>query len=134
MVNALFQLGLSISYESKKSERGLENKFAKPSKAYCFDNANKISSSNTTSGSANFNGTVISVFSFGGTDETTTAFNVSKGDPKKKLELPEYYANIEPVDNQLPVVPSVSQDVLVGDASSVDENTRNGELLWMNRR
>ena len=150
LVDALFQLGLSISYDRVQEIRkkfgdqiceeflkgGVVWGYSLPKstpKAYGFDNANKISSSNTASGSANFNGTVISVFSFGETEETTTMFNTSEGDPKKKLKLPEYYTNIEPVDNQAPVVPSVTQEVLVGDASTVDENSRNGELPWMNK-
>ena len=67
-----------------------------------------MSSSNATSGSANVNGAVISVFSFGKSEEAIANFNSSNGDRRKKLKLPEYYTNIEPVDNEAPVVPSAT--------------------------
>ena len=82
LVNAMFRLGLSISYdrlqEIRKSfgdqicqtflDSGVVWGYALPKgtpKTYGFDNANKTSAPTTASGSANFNGTVISVFSFG---------------------------------------------------------------------
>ena len=83
-------------------------------------------------GSANFNGTVISVFSFSKSEEATANFNTSNGDPWKKFKLSEY-TNIEPVDNEVLVVPSAAQKVLASDALIIDENSRNGELPWMNK-
>lgn len=79
-------------------------------KRYGFDNANKISSFNTTSGSANF---------------------IPSDDPRKKLKLPEYCKNIESVDNESSVFPSATQKVLVGDVSTVVEKSCNGKLPWM---
>ena len=52
-------------------------------------------------------------------------------DPRKKLKLPEYCKNIEPVDNESSVFPSATQKVLVGDASTVVEKSCNGKLTWM---
>ena len=101
LVHALFQLCLSTSYDRvqeirKKSGNQICEEFLKSgfvwkysllkstSKAYGFHSANKISSSNTTSGNAKFNGTVSSVFSFDESEEVKN-FNASNGDPRKKL-------------------------------------------------
>ena len=78
--------------------------------------------------SGKFNETVVSVFSFDKSEEATTRFNRSNGDTRKALKLPEYYINIEPVDNEAPVVPSAPVVL-----STVDENSRNDELSWMNK-
>ena len=99
-------------------------------KAYGFDNANKILSSTTASGSANFNGTVISVFSFGDGNESTMSFDMNKGNPRRKLELPQYYTNIEPVDGKTSSIPSVDEEELEGDVSKVKANCENGEMKW----
>ena len=150
LVDALFRLGLSISYDRVQEIRkilgdqicqefldcGVVWAYSLPKgtpKAYGFDNANKTSASTTASGSANFNGTVISVFSFGETNETVKSFNIYDGNPKNKLQLPEYYTNIDPVHNERPVVPSVEEANLVGDASQVEDNCKNGELSWMKK-
>ena len=97
-------------------------------KAYGFDNAYKNTTSTTASGSANFNGTVISVFCFGESDEVTKSFNMKEGNPKRKLKLPEYYTDIEPVDKKTSQIPPVEGHTLVGDASKVKEYCESGEM------
>ena len=89
---------------------------------------NKISSISKISGSGKFDETVVSVFSFDKSEEATARFNASNGDTRKALKLPEYYINIEPVDNEAPVIPSAPVVL-----STVDENSRNDELSWMNK-
>ena len=70
----------------------------------------------TASGSANFNATVISVFSFGETTENEKSFNIHKGSPNRKLYLPKYHSDIEPVESDRPKVAS-DEVSLIGDAS-----------------
>lgn len=97
-------------------------------RAYGFDNANKNSSSNKISESANFNRTVISVFSFGKSEEAIANFYTSKDDPKKKLKLPEYNISIEAVDNKASVIKSATQKALIDCALTADPNSRNGKI------
>ena len=56
-----------------------------------------------------FSGTVISKFSFNKSEEAATNFNTSNGDLRKKLKLPQYYTNIETVDNEAPVISSATK-------------------------
>ena len=133
LVDALFNLGVSISYNRVQEIRKrlgdqICEEFHDKSvvwgyyllkgtpKAYGFDNANKTSASATASGSANFNATVISVFSFGETTENVKSFNIHKGNPNRKLYLPRYYSEIEPVESDRPTVAS-DEVSLIGDAS-----------------
>ena len=102
-------------------------------KAYGFDNANTNSSSNITSGSANFRRTVMSVFSFSKSEKATANFNTSNGDLRQKLKFREYYTSIKPVDNVDPVDPSGNQKVLVGDTSTVDEKSDISKRSWVNK-
>ena len=138
LVDALFRLGLTISYDRVQQIRksvgdqiceefrkdGVVWAYSLPKgtpKAYGFDNANKNSSSTTASESANFNGTVVSVFSFGDSDEVTKSLNMKGGKPNRKLKVPDYYSNIEPVDKKTSQIPPVEGHRLIGDASQVPE-------------
>ena len=57
-----------------------------------------------------FNGAVISKFSFGKSEEAAAATNFkANGDLRKKLKLPEYYTNTETVDNEASVIPSATK-------------------------
>ena len=76
---------------------------------------------------------LISVFTFKWLEEATANFNTSNGDPRKKPKLREYYTNMKPFDNEAPVIPSATQKVLVGNASTVHENCHNSELPWLNK-
>ena len=69
----------------------------KPRKEDGFDNGNKTSKSTTASRFANFNGTVISVFSFGESQEAIKLFNMKKSLHNEKLKLPDYDTNIQPI-------------------------------------
>ena len=150
LVDALFRLGLSVSYDRVQQIRksladqvcqefdreGVVWAYSLPKgtpKAYGFDNANKNSTSTTASGSANFNGTVISVFSFGESDEVTKSLNMKEGNPKRKLKLPEYYTDIEPMDKKTSQIPPVEGHTLVGDASKVKEYCESGEMEWLKK-
>ena len=150
LVDALFRLGLSISndrvHQIRKSfgdqiceefqKDGVVWAYSLPKgtpKAYGFDNANKNSSSTTAPGSANFDGTVISVFRFGDSDEVKKSFNRKEGNPNRKLKLPDYYSSIEPVGNKTSQIPPVEGHRMVGDASQVPEYCKMGEMEWMKK-
>ena len=74
-------------------------------KPYGFGNANKIFQSATAFGNANFNGSVILVFSFGESKETIQSFDLNKSTTKQKLKLPNDYTEIQPFATADYVVP-----------------------------
>ena len=58
---------------------------------------------------------------------------MKEGNLKKKLELPEYYTNIEPVDKKTARVPPLEGHQLIGDATKVKEYRKRGEEEWMKK-
>ena len=114
LIDALFQLDLSISYDRiQEIRKSLAEEICKlfmdagevwdyslpkkTSKAYGFDNANKISKSTTASRSGNFNGTLISVFSFSEGQGAIKLFDMKKPPGNKKFKPSVYYTNIQPM-------------------------------------
>ena len=149
LIDDLFRLGLSISYdrvqEIRKSlaeqicEAFLDAQvvwaYSLPKstpKAYGFDNANKISKSTTASGTANFNGTVISVFSFGESQEVIKSFDLKKPPTQRKLKLPVYYTEIQPVAKADYVVPEIKDVCIQGDGTKSDSDIHR-EVEWLQK-
>ena len=73
------------------------------------------SKSTTASRFANFNDTVIFVFSFGESQEAIKLFNMKKPHDNKKLKLPDYDTNIQPMQKDEYEVPALENESIQGD-------------------
>ena len=147
LIDALFQLDLSISsdrvQEIMKSlaeeicklfiDAGVVWAYSLPkktSKAYGFDNANKIPKSTTAFGSENFNGTLISVFSFSESQGAIKMFDMKKPPGAKKLKSPNYYTNIQTMVKDKYEVTAIENESIQGDGMKT-ELYEGQEVEWL---